>query len=75
MEDPQLPQGNRHIYTAGLDWQIGDKIILGIAYNYIDEDKRKKDNEIMPDLPEGLRANGDYESSIHSVGLSLHYRF
>ena len=73
--DPQLPQGNRHIYTAGLDWQIGDKIIMGIAYNYIDEDKRKKDNEIMPDLPEGLRANGDYESSIHSVGLSLHYRF
>ncbi|MEA3385823.1 MAG: OmpP1/FadL family transporter [Thermodesulfobacteriota bacterium] len=73
--DPQLPQGNRHIYTAGLDWQIGNDIILGIAYNYIDEDKCKKDNKITPNLPNGLRANGDYEFDVHSVGLSLHYRF
>ena len=76
--DPQLAEGNRRIYTAGLDWQIGNDIILGIAYNYIDVDNHEKDNDITPDLPDdlrNLRANGDYEGHIHSLGLSLQYKF
>ena len=73
--DPQLPDGDRHIYTAGLDWKIWDKTVLGVAYNFIYGEERHKDNEIMPYLPEHLRANGDYKQRIHSVGLSLHYRF
>ena len=73
--DPQLPDGDRHVYTAGLDWKLWDKTVLGFAYNFMYGKERHKDNEIMPYLPEQLRANGDYKQRVHSVGLSLHYRF
>jgi long-chain fatty acid transport protein len=73
--DPQMPDGDRHIYTAGLDWKLGDKAVLGVAYNFIYGEERRKDNEIMPSLPEHLRANGDYKLRAHSLALSLYYRF
>jgi long-chain fatty acid transport protein len=73
--DPQLPDGDRHVFTAGLDWKLWDKTVLGFAYNFIYGEERRKDNEIMPYLPEHLRANGNYKQRVHSVGLSLHYRF
>ena len=73
--DPQLPDGDRHIYTAGLDWKLWDKTVLGVAYNFVYGKERKKDNEIMPYLPEYLRANGDYKQRIHSLAFSLHYKF
>ena len=76
--DPQMPDGDRHIYTAGLDWKLGDKAVLGVAYNFIYGEERQKDNEIMPYLPDdprNLRANGDYKLRAHSLALSLYYRF
>jgi long-subunit fatty acid transport protein len=73
--DPQQPDGDRHIYTAGLDWKLGAKTVLGIAYNFIYGEEREKDNRIMPSLPEQLRANGDYKQRTHSLAFSLYYRF
>ena len=76
--DPQQPDGDRHIYTAGLDWKLGNKAVLGVAYNFIYGEERRKDNEIMPYLPDdprNLRANGDYKLRTHSLALSLYYRF
>ncbi|MDL1958786.1 MAG: OmpP1/FadL family transporter [Deltaproteobacteria bacterium] len=76
--DPQLPDGDRHIYTAGLDWKLWDKTVLGVAYNFMYGKERHKDNEIMPYLPDdsrNLRANGYYRQRVHSVGLSLYYKF
>jgi len=73
--DPQQPDGDRHIYTAGLDWKLGNKTVLGIAYNFIYGEEREKDNKIMPNLPEQFRANGDYKQRTHSLAFSLHYRF
>ncbi|MCK4826499.1 outer membrane protein transport protein, partial [bacterium] len=73
--DPQVPDGDRHAYTAGLDWKLGDKTVLGVAYNFICGEERRKDNEIMPYLPEHLRANGDYKLRAHSLALSFYYKF
>ena len=73
--DPMIADSNRRIYTLGLDWHITNRACLGLAYSYIDASRRRKENNISPDLPKDLRANGTYEQKTHSVGLSLRYRF
>ncbi len=73
--DPQLPDGNRMIFAAGFNYKIRPDMVLGVAYNYIDGIKRVKDNDIMENLPEIYRVNGDYDQNIHSLGISLAYRF
>ena len=73
--DPQLPDGNRQVYAFGLDCNLGRKATLGLAYNYIHVRSRYKYNEILEGLLESDRANGEYRQDIHSVGLSLLYRF
>lgn len=73
--DPQLPNGDRHIYTAGFDWKLSNKTLLGVAYNFIYGKECHKDNEIMPSLPEYFRANGYYRQRIHSLAASFNYKF
>jgi long-chain fatty acid transport protein len=73
--DPVLPDGDRHAYTAGLDWKLWDKTVLGVAYSFVYGKERHKDNEIMPYLPEHLRANGYYRQRIHALALSFYHKF
>ncbi len=73
--DPQLPDADRLIYTAGYDLRASDRLTLGLAYNYIDGKGRTKSNGYPPELPEAWRAEGLYEQEIHSVGVSLQYAF
>jgi len=73
--DPQLPDADKMIYTAGLEYKWSNRLITGIAYNYINGRGRTKDNDVPPLLPESLRANGKYEQSVHSLGLSINYQF
>lgn len=73
--DPQLPDADRLIYTAGYDLRAGDRLTLGLAYNYIDGKGRTKSNGYPPELPEDWRAEGLYEQEIHSVGVSIRYAF
>ncbi len=73
--DPQLPDGNRDIYTMGLDYRVKKGLKLGVAYNFIYGHKRIKDNNILESLLEVDRANGTYRQHIHSLGFSLHYSF
>ena len=73
--DPTLPDGNRSIYTFGLDFVLKKNMLLGVAYNFIYGYERKKDNDILESLPEAYRANGEYAQKIHSLGISLNYKF
>jgi long-chain fatty acid transport protein len=73
--DPQVPNGNRHIFTAGADWQIKG-FTLGLAYNYVRDEERRKDNQLtLNGVPFPLQANGRYQSDAHLLGLSVSYRF
>jgi len=73
--DPQVPDANRHIFTAGGDLKIG-RFTLGIAYNYILSEDRDKNNQIVFNgVPVPLQANGRYRSDVHAVGLSCAFNF
>lgn len=73
--DPQMPDGDRNIITAGLDWRVRGNLIVGAAYNFIDGDERTKENAVIEGLPEDQLASGTYEQRVHSLGLSVHYTF
>jgi long-chain fatty acid transport protein len=75
--DPQIPDANRHIFTVGSDLKVW-RLTLGIAYNYIFSESRTKNNQLKINnvpLPPQFQANGRYESSTHSLGLSASYQF
>lgn len=75
--DPQLPDANRHIFTAGGDLKIW-RLTLGIAYNFILAEGHHKNNRIMLNgvpLPAQFQANGRYETNVHSLGLSASLAF
>jgi long-chain fatty acid transport protein len=73
--DPQVPDANRHIFTVGGDLKIS-RFTLGIAYNYILSESRDKNNQIGTNgVPAPLQANGQYQSNVHTVGLSCAFNF
>ncbi|MDD3580984.1 MAG: OmpP1/FadL family transporter [Desulfobacca sp.] len=71
--DPQVPDANRHIFTVGGDLKV-KQFILGIAYNYLLFEGCHKNNALTG-VPLTDQANGRYDSSVHSLGLSLAYQF
>lgn len=73
--DPQVPDANRHIFTAGGELKI-KRFTLGMAYNYILSESREKQNAIVFNgVPAPLQANGRYNSDVHSLGLSWSFQF
>jgi long-chain fatty acid transport protein len=76
--DPQVPDANRHIFTAGGELKVFKRFTLGIAYNFILAETRFKDNTItinsQPLAPQ-QQANGRYNSTVHSLGLSWQFQF
>ena len=75
--EPQVPDSNRHIFAVGGDLKI-KRLTLGIAYNFILNEDRNKDNLIafngVP-LPQAAQVNGKYQSTTHSLGLSSRFEF
>jgi long-chain fatty acid transport protein len=75
--EPQVPDSNRHIFAIGGDLKIR-RVTLGIAYNFILNEPRWKDNTFtisgLP-LPNPYQVNGKYESTTHSLGLSSRFEF
>jgi long-chain fatty acid transport protein len=67
--DPQVPDSNRHIFAVGGDLKIR-RVTLGIAYNFILNEPRFKDNSYtingLP-LPDAYQVNGKYQSTTHSL--------
>ncbi len=76
--DPQVPDSNRHIFTAGGDIKI-KRLTLGLAYNFVLQENRTKNNIIAlngaPLASPAFQANGRYQGHSHSVGLSTSFRF
>ncbi|MFA5183775.1 MAG: outer membrane protein transport protein, partial [Syntrophales bacterium] len=73
--DPQVPDANRHIFTVGGDVKIM-RFTLGIAYNFILTETRSKNSTInFNGVPAALQANGEYNSNVHSLGLSCAFDF
>jgi len=71
--DPQVPDADRHIITLGGELKI-DRFTLGLAYNYIIAESRTKTNVLSLNgvpYPAAAQARGRYDSSTHSLGLSL----
>ncbi|MFZ2087675.1 MAG: outer membrane protein transport protein [Desulfobaccales bacterium] len=75
--EPQVPDSNRHIFSVGGDLKVW-RLNLGIAYNFILNENRNKDNLIafngVP-LPPEAQVNGRYQSHTHSIGLSSTFEF
>jgi long-chain fatty acid transport protein len=76
--EPQMPDSNRHIFAVGGDLKVFRRLTLGIAYNFILNEDRNKDNLIafngVP-LPQAAQVNGKYQSTTHSLGLSSRFEF
>lgn len=75
--DPQVPDANRHIFTVGGDLKY-QRFTLGIAYNYILNESRIKNNVLTSNgvaYPPAFQANGRYHSDVHSLGLSFAFQF
>lgn len=74
--DPQVPDANRHIFTVGGDLKVFTRFTLGIAYNFILSESRAKNNAVVVNgVPAALQANGNYNSDVHSLGLSCSFQF
>jgi len=73
--DPMLPDADRHVFTAGIDWKFSKAFTMGMAYNYIHGVERAKHNLIGIGLPPVNMVNWDYSQRIHSVGFNFNYAF
>jgi len=75
--EPQVPDSNRHIFAVGADLKVW-RFNLGIAYNFILNESRRKDNLYALNgvpLPSAAQVNGRYDSHTHSLGLSSTFEF
>jgi long-chain fatty acid transport protein len=75
--EPQVPDSNRHIFAVGGDLKI-KRLTLGIAYNFILNEPRWKDNTFTINglaLPNEFQVNGKYTSTTQSLGLSSKFEF
>ena len=62
---PELPDADRHNYTIGVGYRIG-QARFDLAYMFVDFKDRKIDNSIQ---------TGTYKSEAHLVGANLSYTF
>ncbi|MGE4496717.1 MAG: OmpP1/FadL family transporter [Deferribacterales bacterium] len=77
--DPMLPSGDRWLYTLGAGFHFGKSFDLDVAYNYLDDENRKFDNEAgdMPTSPvTEARMTGDFKNTdAHIFAVNLTYKF
>jgi len=78
--EPIIPDTDAHLFTLGAEAGFGPWTIAG-AFGYEHHEARTKDNRLGDPLGSILAgqpistANGEYESDIYLVGLSVGYRF
>lgn len=67
--DPSIPDSDVHLFCLGGEARFG-KVGLSMAYAYqLQEDRTKSTNHY------GAFANGEYDSDIHLLAMSLRYLF
>jgi len=73
--DPSIPDSDVHLFCLGGEAQFGN-FGLALSYAYqLQEERTKSTNRSGADLDPPLNANGEYDSDIHLLALSLRYKF
>lgn len=76
--DPMLPSGDRWLYTVGAGFHVNESFDIDVAYNYLDDENRKFDNE-AGDIVKGdnmTRVKGTFkDNNAHIFALNLTYKF
>lgn len=73
--EPIIPDSDAHLFTIGSDLTCGSWTLSG-AFGYEYHDSRNKTNPLGdPFGTPGTTANGEYDTDIYLVGLSLGYKF
>jgi len=73
---PNLPEGPRNEFTAGLGASLGQKLHLDLAYQYIDQaDRRGRTTDGGMAEPTTAVNNGLYTFSAHLIGATFTYKF
>jgi long-chain fatty acid transport protein len=73
--EPIIPDSDAHLFTIGTDLTYGQWTVSG-AFGYEYHESREKDNDLADPLgTPGTSANGDYDTDIYLVGLSVGYKF
>ncbi|MBW1939996.1 MAG: TonB-dependent receptor [Deltaproteobacteria bacterium] len=68
--DPSIPASDSHLFCIGTDIKF-KKFKVAMSYVYQLQEDRNKNNEVGG----SAAANGEYESALHLLGISLVYRF
>lgn len=73
---PNLPEGPRTSFTAGLGTRLGQNLHVDLAYQYIDQaDRRGRSIDVSPARPRATDNNGLYTFHAHLVGATFTYTF
>lgn len=73
---PNLPEGARTEYTAGLGAGLSPRLHVDLAYQYIDQaDRRGRTTDGGLAVPTAAVNNGLYTFKAHLVGATLTYKF
>jgi long-chain fatty acid transport protein len=73
---PNLPEGPRNEFTAGLGASLGQKLHVDLAYQYIDQaDRRGRTTDGGMAEPTPAVNNGLYTFSAHLIGATFTYKF
>lgn len=73
---PNLPEGARTEYTAGLGAALGDKLHVDVAYQYIDQaDRRGRTTDGGLAVPTAAVNNGLYTFKASLVAATFTYKF
>jgi long-chain fatty acid transport protein len=73
---PNLPEGPRNEFTAGLGATLGQKLHVDLAYQYIDQaDRRGRTTDGGMAAPTPAVNNGLYTFSAHLIGATFTYKF
>lgn len=78
--EPLVPDSDAHLLTVGVDW-ISAPWHISVAFGYEFHQQRNKSNALGDPLGSILAgtpvdtANGEYDSNIYLMGMSLGYQF
>ncbi|WP_041440799.1 OmpP1/FadL family transporter [Syntrophobacter fumaroxidans] len=77
--DPSIPDADAHLITIGTDFRYG-ALRAGLSYGFQKMVSRTKNNTVDDNPNDGFfnpltAANGEYNTDIHLIGLTLSYMF
>jgi long-chain fatty acid transport protein len=69
---PLLPEGSRNEFTAGVGFQVSNKVRLDVAYQFVKQnDRRGRVREMGPSETAAEVNTGTYESRAHLFGATI----